>query len=52
MEDRPFGDPDLARPNEGNWSASNAREAALRRPSTRFLKAVEEWQAKHEGHTR
>lgn len=46
------GDLDLARPNEGNWSAPNAREAALRRPSTWFQKAVEEWQATHEGHTR
>lgn len=45
------GDLDLACPNEGNWSAPSAREAALRRPSTRFLKAVEEWQAKREDHT-
>jgi hypothetical protein len=45
------GDLDLARPNEGNWSAPSAREAASRRPNTRFLKAVEEWQAKREGHT-
>jgi hypothetical protein len=36
------GDLDLARPNEGNWSAPSAREAASRRPNTWFLKAVEE----------
>lgn len=41
---------DLARPNEGNRSAPSARKAALRRRGTRFLKAVEEWQAKREGH--
>lgn len=43
------GDLDLARPDEGNWSAPSAREAALRHPNTGFLKAVEEWQAKREG---
>jgi hypothetical protein len=44
------GDLDLARPNEGNWSAPSAREAASRRPNTRFLKALEEWEAKRGGH--
>lgn len=43
------GDLDLARPNEGNWSAQSAREAASRLHDSRFLEAVEEWQAKHEG---
>ena len=45
------GDLDLARPNEGNWNAPSAREAAARSRDTRFLKAVEEWQAKREGDT-
>lgn len=45
------GDLDLARPDEGNWSAPSAREAASRRSDTRFLKAVEEWLAKRESHT-
>ena len=40
---------DLARPNEGNWSAPGAREAASQLHNSRFLEAVEEWQAKHEG---
>jgi hypothetical protein len=39
------GDLDLARPDDGHWSALSARDSALQHQTTYFLRSVKEWQA-------